>query len=75
MCVAKPMKIIEIKGKTAIVETDSHKHKVNLALLKNIKIGDYILTHGNIAINKIPQEEAENIFKIINFSARKNASG
>lgn len=71
MCLAIPMKIIEIKGKTAIVKGELHKHEVNLALLQNIKIGDYILAHGNIAINKIPKEEAKNILKFINSPMKK----
>lgn len=71
MCLATPMKVVEIKGKTAIVEADNHRHEVNLALLQFIKIGDYILTHGNIAINKIPEDEAKDILKMINLSSNK----
>lgn len=68
MCLATPMKVVEIKGKTAIVEADNHKHEVNIVLLQNniIEVGDYVLAHGNIAINKIPEEEAKKILRIIN---------
>jgi len=72
MCLATPMKIIEIKGKTAIVKTGSHKHKVNLTLIKNPEVHDYVLAHGNIAINKIPKDEAEKILKMIEMLNNKN---
>lgn len=73
MCLAIPMKIIEIHGKTAIVEADNHAHEVNLALIKNPEIGDYILAHGNIAIHKISPEEAEKILKMIDsLDSKKN---
>lgn len=73
MCLAIPMKIIEIHEKTAIVETDDHKHEVNLALIKNPEIGDYILAHGNIAIHKVSPEEVEKILKMIDsLDTKKN---
>lgn len=66
MCLATPMKIIKIKGKKAVVESGDHNHVIDLNLIKDPKIGDYILAHGDMAINKVPQEEAKKIFKIIN---------
>jgi hydrogenase assembly chaperone HypC/HupF len=60
------MKIIKIKGKKAVVESGDHNHVIDLNLIKDPKIGDYILAHGDMAINKVPQEEAKKIFKIIN---------
>lgn len=66
MCLATPVKIKEIKGKTAIVGADNHSHEVDLSLIKDPKIGDYVLVHGDMAINKVPAEEAEKILKIIN---------
>lgn len=73
MCLATPMKIIEIRGKTAIVEADDHKHEVNLALVKKPEIGDYILAHGNIAIHKVSPEEAHKILKMIDsLDTKKN---
>lgn len=72
MCLAIPMKIIEIRGENAIVEAEFHKHEINLVLLKDAKIGDYILAHGNIAIHKVAPEEAEKILKMIESLNNKN---
>ncbi len=65
MCLATPLKIKEINGTNAIVGNDKHTHIIDLSLIKNPKIGDYILAHQNMAINKIPPEEAKKILKMI----------
>jgi len=65
MCLATPSKVIKIKGQWAIVESGDHKHRVNLSLLKNVKVGDYLLVHDELAINKVPKAEAKRILKMI----------
>lgn len=66
MCLATPCKIMEIKGKKALVKSGGHSHETDLSLIKNAKIGDYILIHADMAINKLPKEEAEKILEVIN---------
>lgn len=41
-----------------------HTHTVDVSLLKGVKIGDYLLCHDKMAINKIPKSEAKQILKI-----------
>ncbi|MFH1611759.1 MAG: HypC/HybG/HupF family hydrogenase formation chaperone [bacterium] len=66
MCLAIPSKVITIKGQSAIVKSGDHQHRADLHLLKNIKIGDYLLIHDGLAINKIPKTEAKKIIKMVN---------
>jgi len=63
MCFATPGKVIKIKGKIAFIEMPKHRHQVDISLLKNVKIGDYLLVHQKMAINKIPKNEAQKILK------------
>ena len=65
MCLAFPSKVIKVKGKWADVQSNDHKHRVNLSLLKNVKVGDYLLIHDELAINKVPKTEAKRILKMI----------
>ena len=65
MCLATPMKIKEINGARAVVESGSHSHIVDLSLIKDAKVGDYILAHGDMAINKVAEEDAEKILEMI----------
>lgn len=65
MCLATPSKVIKIKGQWAIVQSGDHQHRVNLSLLKNVKLDDYLLIHDELAINKLPKAEAKRILKMI----------
>lgn len=65
MCLATPSKVIKIKGNWATVQSGGHQHQANLSLLKNIKVGDYLLIHDDLAINKLKGEEAKRILKMI----------
>lgn len=60
------MKIIKIEGTKAVVESAGHSHTVDISLLKEPKVGEYVLAHGEMAINKLPAEEAEKILSIVN---------
>ena len=64
MCFAIPGKVIKIKGKIAFIEIPHYKHQVDASLLKKVKIGDYLLVHQKMAINKIPKSEAQKILKL-----------
>lgn len=63
------MKIIKIKGDKAVVSSAEHTHKVDLSLIKNPKVGEYILAHADMAINKLPLTVAKKILKLINGKA------
>ncbi len=72
MCLSIPLKIVKISGKRAIVRSAGHVHKVDLSLLKNVKVGDYVLVHGDLALNKVNKSEASRILKLVkNFSYAK----
>ncbi|MFC1757003.1 HypC/HybG/HupF family hydrogenase formation chaperone [Patescibacteria group bacterium] len=57
-----PLKIKKINGTSAIVESGNC---VDLSLVENIKTGDYVLVHADMALNKIEKIEAEKILKVI----------
>ena len=59
MCLAVPMKIIEIKGDEGLVESSGLKRKANFSLIKNPKIGEYVLLHAGFVIERIKDKEAQ----------------
>jgi hydrogenase expression/formation protein HypC len=65
MCLATPVKIVKITGQKAIVTSGDHEHEVDLSLVPEARVGDYILAHGELAINKLPPEEAEKVLNMI----------
>ena len=64
MCLATPAKIISIKGRMAEVDDGHNRKKVHLALIKNPRIGDYLLVHTNLAISKLDKKEANEIINL-----------
>lgn len=65
MCLAIPMKVEEINGNFAVVSIGGIKRKVNISLLEDVKIGDYLIVHAGFAIEKIDPEQAEETLKIL----------
>ena len=60
MCVAIPMKVVELlEGNRARLEFGGVERSANVRLLKDCKVGDYVLVHAGYAIEKIAPEAAE----------------
>ena len=59
MCLAVPMKIKEIKeNNSGVVEADNATYNVSLALVKEPKVGEYVIIHAGFAIEKLDEKEA-----------------
>ena len=58
MCLAVPMKIVEIEGDRGTADVGGVRREVGLQLLDGIKTGDYVLVHAGFAIQRIDEEEA-----------------
>lgn len=65
MCLATPLQIKKIDQKIATVEHEGKDFKVSLQLIPKAKVGDWILAHGELAINILPESEALDILKLI----------
>ncbi len=58
MCLAIPMKIERIEGEKGIVTIGGVRREVGLQLLKDVKIGDYVIVHAGFAIQHLDEKEA-----------------
>lgn len=47
------------------VEMGGVKRKVNLLLLPDAKVGDYLLLHAGFAISKIEEKEAQELLNLL----------
>ena len=56
MCYAIPGKVIEVKGKIAVLDYFGEERNV-LNEFGDIQIGDYVYAQGGVLINKISREE------------------
>ena len=64
MCLAIPMKIKSIKQNLAITEVNNVEYEVNITMMKNLKIGDYVIVHAGFAIEKLDEIEAQKTLDI-----------
>ena len=69
MCLAIPGKILNIKdnGQTAAVDFNGIQKDINIALVQNTSPapGDYLIVHAGFAIQKLAEQDALDILKII----------
>jgi hydrogenase expression/formation protein HypC len=60
MCVAAPMKVIEIDGDNIIAELAGVTKEANLAVIdERPELGDYVIIHAGYALHRIDPEEAK----------------
>lgn len=71
MCLAIPGKIIEITTqlddvfRTAKVSFGGIQKEINLCMVPDAQIGDYVLVHVGVAIGKVDEEEAIKVFNYL----------
>jgi len=65
MCLAIPMRIIEIEGFTGVADMDGVTRKVRLDLLPEVLLGDYVLVHAGLAIARVNAVEAEETLSLL----------
>ncbi|UCC39932.1 MAG: HypC/HybG/HupF family hydrogenase formation chaperone [Candidatus Aminicenantes bacterium] len=72
MCLGIPAKVVQIdelnQGKVDYLGT---KVKTNLALLEDVKIGDWVIIHAGFAISKLDEEEARETLSLLREIAEK----
>lgn len=58
MCVAAPGRVVEMKDNIATVDYSGNLTKANAGVV-NVDVGDYVLVHAGLIIQKISKSEAK----------------
>lgn len=58
MCLAIPLKIIELNGNEAVGESLGMSRKIRVDFIPEPKIGDYVIVHAGFAIERLPEQQA-----------------
>ena len=58
MCLAVPLKLIEIHGNDAIGDAMGVQRKIRVDFIPEPKIGDYVIVHAGFAIERLPEQQA-----------------
>lgn len=65
MCLAVPLKVIQINGNDAVGESLGIRRDIRIDFVKDINLGDYVIVHAGFAIEKIEKEVALENLRII----------
>jgi hydrogenase expression/formation protein HypC len=67
MCLAIPMRVIEIEGFNARCEAKGIERTVSLFLMQHdqVSVGDMVLIHVGYAIQKVSEEEARTAWDLL----------
>lgn len=65
MCLAVPSQVRGIEGRKAVVELGGVTRVVDMTLLPEATVGDYVLVHTGYAITLVDEAEAQETLKLL----------
>jgi len=65
MCLGIPMKLISRDGDSGVVSSGGLRRSANLSLMKDVRIGDYLLIHAGFAIERVKPVEARKTLRLL----------
>ncbi len=64
MCLAVPVKVLQVDGLKAMVELGGLTRQVSIMLVPDTQVGNYVLLHAGFAIQKLDEREAEETIRL-----------
>ena len=58
MCLAVPLKVVEINGLDAVGEVEGLRRRMRLDFIKEPKLGEYVIVHAGFAIERLSEKQA-----------------
>ena len=58
MCLAVPLKLIEINGNEAVAESLGLRRKIRVDYIDSPQPGEYVMVHAGFAIERLPEKQA-----------------
>jgi hydrogenase expression/formation protein HypC len=58
------MKVVEIEGPVAQVEEAGVRRSARIDLVEGLKVGDYVIVHAGVAIDRLEPEEAQETLRL-----------
>jgi D-sedoheptulose 7-phosphate isomerase len=60
--VAVTARVAEVRGKTAVIEKDGAREEVATELIEELQVGDMLLCHAGVALEKVPGEPTDFLY-------------
>ena len=58
MCLAVPLKIVELNGADAVAEWEGVRRKIRVDFIPDPQVGQYVIVHAGFAIERLDEEQA-----------------
>ena len=65
MCLGIPMKVAKKEGQFAWVKTGGLTRQINIQMVGQVRVGDYVIVHAGFAIEIINQEAAQETLRLL----------
>ncbi len=65
MCLAIPLRLVEINGTEAVAEANGMRRTIRVDFIREPKVGDYVIAHAGFAIERMNAEQAEENLRAI----------
>ena len=65
MCLAIPVRIVELDADNAVVDAMGTRFRAKTTLLPEIKVGNLVLVHAGFAISVIDEKEAKKTWDLV----------
>lgn len=65
MCLGIPMKVKKIEGNFAQVESGRLIRTINIQMMPQVKVGDYVIVHAGFAIERVDPQKAKETLRLI----------
>jgi len=65
MCLTIPKKVLSVDGQKAVVSRWDEKENQEVATIVKIEKGDWVLTQNGIIIEKIDEQQAQEIINLV----------
>ena len=59
------MQIVELNGTDAVVEQEGVRRHVRVDFIPEVALGEYVLVHAGIAIERVNEEEARETLRML----------
>lgn len=58
MCLAIPLRLVEVNGKEAVAEANGVRRTIRVDFIRDPQEGDYVIAHAGFAIERMNEQQA-----------------
>ena len=58
MCLAIPLRLVEVNGADGVGEANGLRRAVRLDFIRQPQVGDYVMVHAGFAVERMSEEQA-----------------